>query len=75
MSVANAEGAWEGTTYLLSLVNEEQFGTDVVVLTGSGAYDGLVAVTEMRQGENICAWDLKGAIVAGGLPEAPPVAE
>ena len=75
LRIQDADGAWEGTTYLLSLLNEEQFASDVVVLTGSGAYDGLVAVTEMRQGENICAWDLKGAIVAGGLPEAPAVAD
>ena len=32
-------------------------------------------MTEMRQGENICAWELKGAIVSGGLPEAPVLAE
>ena len=73
LHIQNDEGAWEGTTYLLSLADEPQFAADVVALAGSATYDGLVALAEMRQGDDVCAWDLKGAIIEGGLPPAPAI--
>ena len=74
LRIQNDEGAWQGATYLLDLLNERQFASDILPLVGEGAYGGLVALTEMRQGTNICEWDLKGAIVDGDLPAIPEIA-
>jgi hypothetical protein len=71
LRIATADGAWEGTTYAFALANEQQVPADAVVLTGSGAYEGLVALTVMEQGASLCEWALHGVILAGGLPPAP----
>jgi hypothetical protein len=74
LRIENDDGLWEGSTYMLDLLNERQFASDVLPLVGDGAYAGLVALTEIRQGTNICELDLKGAIIEGDLPVIPEIA-
>lgn len=73
LRIENAGGSWDGTTYLLSLAPEHppEFAADVIALAGAGGYEGVVALTELRQGANVCRWDLQGVVIERGLPPVP----
>ena len=72
LRIADDAGTWTGTTYALALADEPQVSADAVLLAGSGAYEGLHALTVMEQGASLCEWELHGVIVTGPVP-SPPV--
>lgn len=63
--IENDEGAWEGPDFILSLP-DGSVSTTSGVLTGEGAYEGLLAAWQISPaGEG---WDVEGFIVPGDAP-------
>ena len=63
--IENDEGAWEGPDLILSLP-DGSVSTTSGVLTGEGAYEGLLAAWEVSPAGG--GWDVEGFIVPGDAP-------
>jgi hypothetical protein len=65
--ITTADGAWSGTS--TALVGNGLGDTDTIVLTGSGAYQGLMAYLVMNWTR--AGGSFRGAIFPGGMPPVP----
>jgi hypothetical protein len=63
--IENDEGAWEGPDFILSLP-QGSISTTSGVLTGEGAYEGLLAAWQISPAGG--GWDVEGFIVRGDTP-------
>ena len=68
--IENDEGAWEGPSRGVGYPDTNDTYVQVV-LTGSGAYEGLTAVLDGNNSANELVFVFEGSIFPGALPELP----
>ncbi len=68
--IENDEGAWEGPSRGVGYPDTNDTYTQVV-LTGSGAYEGLTAVLDTNNATNQLVYEFEGSIFPGALPALP----
>lgn len=68
--IENEEGAWQGSL-THAWLSDRPDASASGVLTGEGAYDGLIALWEEVGHWDACSWDVRGLIVEGGPPAVP----